>query len=320
MTDKALFAYVTRVSAKGWKTPLHGDPVVEVLAGSVAKGDEVELVRLDGTVTRTCVEKGLTLTSTGIALGIRLEGVRIGDIEAGDLIRAPGEDPLRVFESAGDEAGAARQLVEAVHRTRSAGLANTRLNSVRTFPEEAAQALPDEAIALVLQKRVRMALESRKHVISMSAGLQSVAEDYDALGLETEGDRLRLAAAAALEGHRVVLGKALASAVATGALAGSEAATRAAPGLVPFALGIEQGDAFGRGWEQGLSYQGATIRQELQNSGRAVAVGWCKKCGDVVRLDGGLRCVHHHKEVLDPIVVVPSDLPDAEANLREKHS
>jgi hypothetical protein len=183
--------------------------------------------------------------------------------------------------------------------------------------------LPDEAIILLVEKRLRDALTPGQKIFDMQWSLELAAALYDAIGLHEHADRLRLVEAAALEGNRVGgLGRALAAAAATGALAASQSATHAANVAMPagVALGIEMGEGFAIGWQKGLAGMGKAIREPLQESGQAVAVGWCKKCGDVVTLDKHLRCTRNGKRVEDPIVVVPSDLQDAEAMVREKHA
>jgi hypothetical protein len=161
---------------------------------------------------------------------------------------------------------------------------------------------------------------------------QTAAVYLAAIGLPEDGDRLLLVAAAAVQGHKSSAGlRAAASAGAMGVLA-TENVSASALGIgknIGWALGIEMGDAFARGFESSVKTGGEDIETLLLEAGRAAGVGWCKGCHDVVELRFGrsgftgsreLRCPVDNKKADEPMIVVPADVAGVREALRSAAS
>lgn len=290
--------------------------LVTVLSGEMRPHDEVELVHGDGTSLRT------TVRTTPVKVvspfeddqQVTLEGVMRGDAAKGDLVRTPGYTlPQGAGES--DLSTLAGRSLVAVRKHRLSGFEGRLAETIAS--------LSDEAVVLLGEKRVRDALKKCTSPYALKDRFADAAEVYDAIGLQEDGDRLRLACTAALEGHEVGPGtRALASAAAIGALTIERASKTAQQGasLLGGALGLEIGDGFGVGFASSAVAVGEQIRLDLQREGRAVALGWCKKCRDAADLDERLRCSIHGKKCVDPVAVVPADAELARAAIRDKHA
>ena len=81
-------------------------------------------------------------------------------------------------------------------------------------------------------------------------------------------------------------------------------------------MSIEEGDQFSKSYRNSLRVTGEAKRIPLMDQGRAIALGWCRKCGDITSLDKKLKCEVCGKESESFRVVVPSDREVAERELR----
>jgi hypothetical protein len=117
--------------------------------------------------------------------------------------------------------------------------------------------------------------------------LDKRATIYEALEMTTEADRDRLAWAAIKEGHSGL----------------SRTSKEWARGL----FGLEYGSTFTATYDILTKKEGEKVRVALMRSGRAVALGYCPKCGRVEQMDERLRCPLGHKDPLDVACVVPQD-------------
>jgi uncharacterized membrane protein YgcG len=310
--------------------------VVDVLSGAVRRGDRVELIREDGSAV-TVVTRGVEKAPDGSQL-LRLESPRplkeaLGSV---DVVRTPG---LQAPPLPPDPAQAAvSRLVEPVRASRQAGFPIPPGPWWTPGQERAGQALshrlarlPDEAVVLIVQKRLEAALAHHKDFDKLKDDCEAAAEHLWAIGLQEDGDRLVLAVAAALQGHEVGPStRALASLVATGVVALEHSVEKAAFRAegVAWALGIEMGDGFAVGYGGGTSTAGQRLEGWLVGAGRAVVLAWCDRCRDVVQLRpqasgstaiGDLRCPADGRKGKDPLIVVPSDVAWVEQAVRSRH-
>jgi hypothetical protein len=180
--------------------------------------------------------------------------------------------------------------------------------------------LPDEAVVLFLEKAVRDALRPPKSAHNIRTGFEKAAHLYDAIERTEDGDRLRLAASALLEGRP--LGWDLMS-LASAALGGTiaEQAVQASRETLA-ALSRTCAEKLGRladADRDELRAEGEAIRHHLQQQERAVALGWCSRCKDVVHLSPTLRCRKGQHPIKDCTVVVPSEVAQTRQALGWRH-
>jgi hypothetical protein len=292
MTDEMLIAHVAKVGETR-----HGQKVwLTVLRGELAEGDEVLATHPDGT------QESLRLVDVGkrpVKLGghgpYHQKGVAEGTYRRGDMLRARGGPPVELDPSSA--------LAKEIEGARSAGL-----NASEPY-------LPDEIIALLVQDALNNAASQK--------GLQTAVTYYgiassilDGYGLRESADRAMLVAASLEEGYTPsVSSRALASLGASAILA--------PPSGTPFmvsALGyaVEEGEAFNFGYKRGLASSGAAKRKQLMADSRAIALGWCTKCGDIESLDDKLQCQVCHRKSERFRVVIPADRELAEQELRDE--
>jgi hypothetical protein len=78
-------------------------------------------------------------------------------------------------------------------------------------------------------------------------------------------------------------------------------------------------------FQSNVAVGGEVIETALLEANRAVAVGWCKGCHDVVQLKFGrsgltgsreLRCPNDNRKADDPLIVVSADAADVQQALR----
>jgi hypothetical protein len=305
---------------------------VDVLAGTIRRGDPVELVRPDGS---TVLVVGKTLRE-----GLGQSVLDLDDphpakeaLGAVEIARTPGLRSPSL--SSGDTAAGVASLVEAARSARAAGFHEDQahpLKPVFTVTPAAICALmrqlPDEAVALLVLKRVRHALSRHANPADTMPACQVAAMHLGAIGLREDGDRLLLAASAAIQGRKADPAlQAAAAVVATGMVAMNQASeTAGALGQrAAWALGLEMGDAFAMSFQRSFAVQGEEMETLLLQAGRAVGVGWCKRCRDVVQLRVGrsgltssreLRCPNDDQKVGDATIVVPADAPATQETLR----
>lgn len=303
---------------------------VIVLSGAVDCGDAVELGRADRAGVRAVVrgnrEDPFMHTQTWILLdNPRPLKSDVGDI---DVVRTPGLQAPRLSP---EDVQAGARLLEAIRAARRYGFPNaplSRLGLLVRFPLladlcELFRRLPDEAVLLTVQKQIRFALAPHVHPEELPEDCWVAAECLEAIGLREDGNRLLLAAAAALQGHPVSQSaRALEPTVTRGAFAPAQAAQ---PGAVVSFVGSAVGG--GVAWDAGAQWaarreiagQGRKIETAMLTSGRGVGIGWCKRCRGAVRLDVELRCPNDHKRAEEAVVVVPSDAASTGETLQRRH-
>lgn len=300
VSDQTFIALVSSVkeTRKGPKVWL------QCLRGSLQEGDVVEVVHADGTTEQNPFidigKKPITSDSfAGLVAGggsgpYKQEGVGQTAYRPDDLLRAPGGAPAEIDP--------ASDLAKSIASARNAG-------TLGSFPH-----LDDATVGLHIQWLMGEAFKDSKGVVTASGSYQSLAKVLARYGLREQSDRANLVAAAVLEGYQPSASvKGLAS-LGAGVL---NAASFPAPMLVgAIGMAMEEGEAFSASFRKSLAFQGAAIRTEIMEAGRATAVGWCKKCGDIVALDSKLRCTTCHKESESFRVVVNADRDLAEIELR----
>jgi hypothetical protein len=129
--------------------------------------------------------------------------------------------------------------------------------------------------------------------------LEQRAAIYQVLGMTTEEDRDRLAWAAIKEGHSGL--------------------SRTSKFWARGVLGLEYGSTFVATYDLLTKREGEKVRVPLMRAGRAVALGYCSRCGRVERLDERMRCPRGHADVEDPACVVPPDEPQTRTALQAAH-
>lgn len=300
VSDELLIAVVSDVkeTRKGPKIWL------QVLRGSLADGDVVEVVHADGTAEqRAIVDVGkhpITPESfAGIMAGggagpFKQLGAPDSTFRQGDLIRTPGGPPVEIDPQS--------ELAVEIRSARRAG----RLHAY--------QHLDNATIGLHIQWLMGQALKDSKGLTTASGSYLALAKILAAYGLQDQSDRANLVASAILEGYQPSASvKGLAS-LGAGVL---NAFSFPAPMLVgALGMAMEEGDAFAASFRRSVAVQGAAVRTEIMDAGRAVAVGWCKKCGDVVPLDAKFKCATCRKQSDSYRVVVNADRDLAEIELR----
>lgn len=304
MTDPTLYAVALADPGAFFSQRAH--PFVAVLSGTLRRRDEVEIISADGTVRRATIESvpRRSLSAVDPDGQITFLDLSREDVTAGDIIRSPGlkTPPLAMS----GETGLRRLgLLHSVKKARRTGFTTSYAKLLCR--------LPDDAVVLFLEKSVRDALSADRPAHNVKTAFEKAALLHEAVGLPEDGDRLRLAAAALLEGRP--LGWTL----------------PALPPGVAAGMATENG-AKGPGWtlyeklqsihpedKRELAAEGEALRRDLQQRGRAVALGWCGKCKGVVQLTPDLRCPQGHEQIKDVRVVVPSEVARTEHCLHRRH-
>jgi hypothetical protein len=304
---------------------------VEVLSGTVNRGEPVELVHPDGHTT-TAIARELRAGVGQMVLDLADPHPPRSEIADVFVARSPG---LLAPQLPEEDHTTLDRLLAAVRTTRSRDFPADQVNPIKPLvgstPEQLCarlRALPDEAVALLVQHRVRDAMGHHANPFAIMADAQTAAMHLAAIGLAEDGDRLLLISAAAVQGHKSGAGlRAAASAGAIGVLA-TENVVGASLDLgrrFGWALGIEMGDAFAKGFESNVKVGGEEIETLLLKAGRAVAVGPCKSCHEVVAFRFGLssitasrelRCPNDNRKADEPLLVVPADAAEAMEALR----
>jgi hypothetical protein len=288
-------------------------PQVALLSGALEPGDEVEVLGADGVVTPARVHSlGGDRDSSGEDRVVSLDGIGPHAVARGDVLRRAGEPDLGL-PGTGPLAASRARLLEAVRWVRAGAVAGPDTEVLRL--------LPDEGVVLFVEHRLRRALGRHTSALALQRDFEAAADAFETIGLGVDADRLRIAAAAALEGHGVAPSStALTEAAALGALAVSDAAesmVKHGRGIgAALDLDVLEGLAAGVAGASGAA--GEQLRHTLQAQGRAVALGWCPRCHDAVPLDARLRCVDDGKKVRDVVLVVPEDLPLTQSWLRSR--
>jgi hypothetical protein len=258
---------------------------VEVLAGSVQRGEAVEVVRRDGSV-RPLVARELR-SGVGAQMVLDLEDPHPAkaDVEGAAIVRARGLEAPRLPADAG--APGTERLLETVRAARALGFPTDWATPVRPLgtpkPEELCELLrmlPDEAVVLLVQKRVRDATAPHDNPFAIMGDVERAAMLLDAIGLSQDGDRLLLSASAAVQGHKASV--ALRATVTAGAMGvlSAEAISKSALGIgqrAGWALGIEMGDAFAKAFASNVAVGGEVVEAALLEANRATGVAWCKR-------------------------------------------
>lgn len=305
---------------------------VEVLAGTVGRGEPVELVRRDGSVM-PLVTRGLRKGVGQLVLDLEDPHPAKSDVEDAALVRTAGLEapPLP------DGGPGVDRLLQAVRAARARGFPADWAKPVRKLDSPTPEALcgqlrilPDEAVVLLVQKRVRDATAAHDNPFMIMGDIERAAMLLDAIGLAEDGDRLLLSASAAVQGHKASAAlRATATAGAMGVLS-TEAISKSALDIgrrAGWALGIEMGDTFARAFQSNVAVGGEVVEAALLEAGRAIGVAYCKRCHEVVQLRYGkstwtaspeLRCPGCDHKIDHPFLVVPADATGFQHALRSE--
>lgn len=270
---------------------------VTALRGQLAEGDEVTISHADGTSVRarfTDVGRHPITPETYEGKSFKEEGLPEGTYRTGDLLLAPDWQPVEI--------DATSPLATEIAAAREAGRS--------TRPH-----VPDAVVALHILRATETAVRSAKGSVTMLGAFQHLGEVYDLYGLTEQGDRARLVASAAVEGYPP---RPAMQALATAGAGVLNLTTTFKDSMTVRAIGMsmEEGDQFVKSFNKSMAVTGSGIRIPLQETGRAVARGWCRKCGDVRTLTTKLKCEVCGKEPEDYRVVVPADAAAADEELR----
>lgn len=307
---------------------------VEVLAGSVQRGEPVEVIRGDGAVAPIVARELRHGLGEQMVLDLEKPHPAKTDLAGAAVVRARG---LAAPSLPVDGAEGLGRLLDAVRAARAAGFPTEWATPVRPLgvPTPAAlceqlRSLPDEAIVLLVQKRVRDATAKHDNPFAIMSDVEHAAMLLDAIGLSEDGDRLLLSASAAVQGHKASAAlRATATFGAMGVLS-TEAIAKSALDIgqrAGWAMGIEMGDAFARSFASSVAAGGEVVEAALLKANRATGVAWCKRCHDVMRLQLGLstwtsspelRCPGCNHKIDDPFLVVPADADALQATLRSQ--
>lgn len=308
MTGEPLLAVVVRA---GGHAPFskRAAPLVSVLSGVLAPGDDVEIVRRSGAPASARVHSvtGGAAAADDEDRMIGLDGPAPEDLSVGDVLRRPGE-AAPALAMTGTVAPARSRLLGQIRWVRFGTLEGP---DAETFA-----LLSDEGVVLFVERRLRRALGVHTSPFAMEVELLAAAGALETIGLVTDANRVRVTAAAALEGLGVAPSSAtLANAAELGALAVTDASDRItdqAKGIGAL-LDLDILEGFASGYRGACEAAGQRLRLSLMEEGHAVALGWCRKCRGVARLDAELKCPLHHKKGQDVILALPEDAVPAEA-------
>jgi len=289
-------------------------PLVAVLSGAIATGDELDIACRDGVTRRARVHgvPGGRITPSDPDSLVALDGMSPDAVGPGDPVGRPG-DVAPPLSTAGPAGAARAVLLHAAQWARGRGFGGPAA--------ELLARLPDDAVVLFVERRLRAALGRHANPHAMLDAFQDAAAALEAIGLAEDADRLRLTAAAALEGHMVApTVRALAKAAAVGSLEVADAVDAVSGGVETAGslLGLDVGEGFAVGFQGGYTVMGEQVRTSLLAAGRAVSLGWCGRCRDVAVLDQRLRCVADGKRAHDVVTVVPADVEITRAALRAR--
>ena len=155
----------------------------------------------------------------------------------------------------------------------------------------------------VMADQDRVVAEGRGGAMKIGGALEKKARCLDRLDRPIEADRLRLHAA---DVNLAAIGD-----------EGAKAGLAATPFFVATqgAMGLETSRAFQHGFESNYRAAAEVLREPMLKDGRAVALAYCERCGDVVEADWKKgRCVNRHK-VDEVRVVLAEDAESVRAEL-----
>ena len=315
ITDPTLYALA--LSEAGALYSRRACRFAAVLSGVLRKNDVVEIVHLDGRArtARVTSVPGKVLSARDPNGQIAFSDLDRKDLSRGDIIRAPGlgTPPLSLRKWGGLQR---LSLLHAVRSARKSGFDPVYAGLLCHLPYH----LPDEALVLFLEKAVREALRSVDSPHNIRTAFEEAALLYDAIRRPEDADRLRLAAASLLEGRAVSwtltnLNSPVVAEMATTPTTRKEKVT-ADETAWPLQMAPEEMPPHEK---RHLRVQGRSIRQRLQEEGRAIATGWCPACKSVTRLDGELRCPRGHEHIKDAHVIVASEAQEHEEYLWRRY-
>jgi hypothetical protein len=333
MSEDMLFILRDAFTITGRGTVLAGD----LVAGSVAIGDDV-VVTGPGGETRVVriagVERDRRLLDHAAAgpgqVGLLVDGLDKNDVVSGSSVR-----PAVVSPAAASTAVPAAWLADPTGRHQLRywdGTAWTGhvADAGIAAEDPLASTTPAAAELEWLRARVTEVLtvagpgvfahlkldidptQIPERVISLGAELERATRPgkaldvlhqrgaiFQALGMQTEADRDRLAWAAIKEGHSGL----------------SRTSREWAAGI----FGLAHGSTFVAAYDLSVKDEGKKVRVPLMRAGRAVALGYCPKCGSVQQLDERLKCPRGHSGVQDIACVVPPDVEETRAALQTAH-
>jgi hypothetical protein len=311
MTDPILYAVALADPGALYSPRAH--PFVAVVCGVLHANDAVEIVRADGTTRLATIKSlpGRCLTSADPDGQITFADLAREDLAPGDGIRAPG---LKTPPLSLDGPGAVQRL-HLLHSVKAA-----RKDGFATGYAPLISHLPDEVVVLFLEKVVRDALRPPRSPYNIRTAFDKAARLYEAVWLPEDGDRLRLAAAALLEGRPLGWDLMALTSAVLGGTTGEQSAESAQQALDTLSeMAREKLTRVSALDRREFAAEGEAIRQDLQQRGRAIALGWCSRCKEVVRLNPNLRCAKGHEQITDIRVVTPSEAEETERSLRRRH-
>ena len=220
-------------------------------------------------------------------------------------------DEKKARKLAASDPVAALELIEgAVPEARASKLSgHEHLCDLLAFRAEVAERAGEREVAAastaelkaVAEKEMAGIDEQLAHsngAMTVAGALQVKARYLERLGRQAEADRVRLHAADVL--------------LAGVGDAGAKAGMTSSPFFVltQGAMGFESASTFRKSYEKTYWAQAEALRNPLLESGKAVALAYCERCGGVVEADWKKRkCSHKHK--VDDVRVVPAEEAEA---------
>ena len=335
MLEDASSLYFVVDEPRTWKDRLI--PSGDLCRGSVAQNQAVEIVQPDGTALPAVVDgKPYVGSITAVKLAsaaeighkpvvIRFRGIPPEAVATWTVIRAQGPHPPAPAAGWNPDPTGRHEQRYWSGATWTAHVADRSLTATDPLPGSADRAVAafaqirqsgflgplekdgldltgatDEAIVARLEHWAAV-MSAAKVRNDLLVPLLRRAKLYARLGMQTEADRDTLCWAAVYEGTAAFAGApggAVQGLFGVGAVAGAGA------------VGGEFAAAFAASWQHAEAQMGTAVRKDLMTRGRAVAVGYCPKCGAVAYLDLDLRCPTCHHRGGD---VATAAMPDAQA-------
>lgn len=303
MDEDVLFIVRDVFSITGRGTVLAG----EIVSGSIGTGDELAVPGPDGQIRvarvtgAECGRRLFDRVSAGQGpVGVLIDGVtkeQVARESSVRLARSPAaapDAPTAVPAGWYADPGGHHELRYWNGGVWTATVADAGATAEDPLTPAAPKGIPERVMLLGIE------LERATRPGKILDLLHERATIYETLGMQTEADRDRLAWAAIKEGHSGL----------------SRTSKVWAAGI----LGLEYGSTFSAAYDLSVKDEGKKVRVPLMRAGRAIALGYCPRCGSVQQLNERLHCGRGHTQIEDIACVVPADVAEVRAALQAAHA